>query len=145
MKIELKSFQSEKVEELVRRSAQLSRDCRDDGDHGALMLASPTGSGKTVMATAWMERVVEGGPGQEPDEDACFLWITDSPELNEQSRQKVLAASTTFLPDDVVTIDSAFDRETFEAGKLYFLNTQKVGREKYLTTPGDNRDFTIWQ
>jgi type III restriction enzyme len=146
MNLRLKDFQAEKVDELVRRSHQATRDVREDeGDQGALMLASPTGSGKTVMATAWMERIIEGGGGQEPDEDACFLWITDSPELNEQSRQKVLAASTVFRPEDVVTIDASFDHETFAPGKLYFLNTQKVGKEKYLTTEGDRREFTIWQ
>lgn len=145
MNIQLKNFQTEKVSELVRRSQQLARDVREDGDAGALMLASPTGSGKTVMATAWMERLLEGSPGQEPDDQARFLWITDSPELNEQSRQKVLEATTVFLPDDVVTIDASFDQETFDRGKLYFLNTGKARRGSHLTSPGDARDFTIWE
>lgn len=145
MNLQLKDFQTDKVAELVRRSQQLARDVRDDGDAGALMLASPTGSGKTVMATAWMERLLEGGAGQEPDENARFLWITDSPELNEQSRQKVLEATTVFLPDDVLTIDASFDQETFDRGKLYFLNTGKVRRGSHLTSPGDARDFTIWE
>ncbi len=145
MNLQLKRFQTEKVEELVRRSHQLTRDLRDDDDAGALMLASPTGSGKTVMATAWMERILEGDGDHAPDAYARFLWITDSPELNTQSRQKVLAASTVFLKDDVVTIDSSFDQETLDAGKLYFLNTGKVSKGTYLTSEGDKRKFTIWE
>lgn len=145
MNLQLKRFQTEKVEELVRRSQQLAKVLHDYDDAGALLLASPTGSGKTVMATAWMERVLEGSADHDPDPAARFLWITDSPELNTQSRQKVLAASTVFLPDDVVTIDASFDQEVLDAGRLYFLNTGKLSKGTYLTTEGDKRDFTIWE
>jgi len=120
------------------------REAEDDGEQ-AVVLASPTGSGKTMIATALMERIVQGHEDQAPDDQALFLWLTDQPDLNEQSRRKILAASTRFGPDDLVTIDSAFDQERLAAGKVYFLNIQKLGRGSHLVTPGDERNFTIWE
>ena len=145
MKLQLKDFQAEKVDELYRKGALLARDARDENEAGSADARLAHRLGQDGHGDRLDGTRLEGDADREPDEDACFLWITDSPELNEQSRQKVLAASTVFLADDVVTIDASFDRETFEAGKLYFLNTQKVGREKYLSTEGDKRDFTIWE
>jgi type III restriction enzyme len=146
MKIELKDFQELAVEQLVKHSRSAGRDIADDPSvRQTLMLASPTGSGKTVIATAWMERVLQGDGTRRGDADACFLWITDQPELNEQTRRKILAHSSVFGPDDIVTIDATFDQERFDAGKIYFLNIQKIGKEKYLVTHGDKRDQTIWE
>lgn len=146
MNIELKGFQERAVEQLFKHSRSASRDVEDDrAVRQSLMLASPTGSGKTVIATAWMEQLVQGDGTRPRDPDACFLWITDQPDLNEQTRRKILAHSSVFGPDEVVTIDAAFDQERFGPGKIYFLNIQKIGKEKYLVTHGDKREHTIWE
>jgi len=143
MKLILKDFQLATADELYTHARHASREAQEGGEQ-AVVLASPTGSGKTIIATALIERIVEGDEGHPPDDDAVFLWLSDQPDLNEQSRRKILAASGTFGTDDLITIDSAFDQERFAPRKVYFLNIQKLGRGTYLVTPGDERNFTIW-
>ena len=71
--------------------------------------------------------------------------LSDSPELNQQSRDKILRQSSVFFEHDLVTIEPPFSQERLEAGKIYFLNIQKLGKDSLLTKAGDGRDFTIWQ
>jgi ABC-type dipeptide/oligopeptide/nickel transport system permease subunit len=58
------------------------------GDSQAVSLSAPTGSGKTIMATAAIERLIVGDEDAGPLPEATFLWITDQPELNEQTRRR---------------------------------------------------------
>jgi len=144
MKLLLKSFQVDAVGKFVAGSRRAARDARA-GELQALSLASPTGSGKTVMAVAAIELILTGDDAYAPNPEATFLWITDQPELNEQTRRKMLASSTILGPMQLVTLDSTFDAEILNTGTVYFLNIQKLGKEKQLITDGDRRSFTIWQ
>lgn len=144
MKILLKEFQEEAVGQFVRRLRQAAREARD-GDLQAVSLSSPTGSGKTVMATAAIESIWEGDGQAVPNPDATFLWITDQPELNEQTRRKMVDTSSKIGLSRLVVVDASFDRETFAPGTVSFLNIQKLGKEKGLVTPGDDRRWTIWE
>src|SRR5207247_92419 len=54
-------------------------------------------------------------------------------------------ASNTFGLDDLVTIESSFDQQRFDPGRVYFLNTQKLGKEKNLVSHGDERSYTVWE
>jgi type III restriction enzyme len=145
MKLILKGFQEDAVRELYRFARAASRDVAD-GDQQALILAAPTGSGKTVVANALFERIIEGDEDHEGDPKATFLWITDQPELNEQTRRKFLANSTPtiFSKSRLISIEAEFDEPRFAPGHVYFLNTQKIGRDKKLVTPGD-KTFTFWE
>jgi type III restriction enzyme len=143
VKLSLKDFQHDAVDQLAALSARARGDALER-EPQTLTLAAPTGSGKTVMATRWMERIIEGDQQHAPDPHAMFLWITDQPELNEQTRRKVLASSTTFSQSKLVTIGASFDQETFTPGKIYFLNIQKLGKGTQLITPGDQRRYTLW-
>jgi type III restriction enzyme len=117
-----------------------------DGDPQAIVLASPTGSGKTVMVTDLIEKIFAGTDEIPAEPDAVFLWLSDQPELNEQSRRKIASASSRLRDEDLVVIDSDFDQEMFDGGKVYFLNTQKLGKDKNLVkVKGDDRHFTIWE
>lgn len=144
MKLELMDFQHTAVDTLIKRLKQAKRDL-DDGDPQAVILSSPTGSGKTVITTALMEEIIEGSDQFEGEPDALFLWLSDQPELNEQSRKKIADTCTHFRPHNLIIIDSSFDRETFEGGNVYFLNIQKLGKDKLLTSKGDMRQYTIWE
>jgi type III restriction enzyme len=144
MKLALMDFQLNAVDLLLRRLKQAKREL-DDGDPQAVILSSPTGSGKTVITTAMMEEILEGSDQFEAEPDAVFLWLSDQPELNEQSRKKIVDTCSRFRPHDLIIIDSYFDRETFEGGKVYFLNIQKLGKDKLLTSKGDMRQCTIWE
>lgn len=144
MKLSLKEFQEAAVTRLVKQVVSARREVGEGGDPQAIALSAPTGSGKTVMMTALMERILEGDDATDGDENATFLWITDSPDLNEQSRRKIEETSSVFKPHQLLTIDSTFDEATFFPGYVYFLNTQKVGRDKTLVVAGDKRTHTIW-
>jgi type III restriction enzyme len=145
MKLALKEFQENTVAELYRRVRQAKRDVLFEGDLQAVVLASPTGSGKTVMLSALIERILGVDDYAEAEPDAVFLWLSDQPELNKQSRDRIAAASDRLRPADQVIVEAnSFDQETFSGGKLYFLNTQKLGKDKNLVTRGDHRTFTIW-
>lgn len=142
MRWELKEFQEQAVDELEDRLRTVSLVAGKDPQ--TVVLSAPTGAGKTVMLTALIERLMFGSDDQEPDPDATFLWLSDLPRINSQSRQRIVEASDMLDDFDMVDVDSSFNDRTFEPGKVYFLNTQKLGTNKLLVTPGDGRTYTIW-
>jgi type III restriction enzyme len=144
MRIELKEFQDNAVADLFSKLKKARRDASEDGELQAIVLSSPTGSGKTITLTALIERILRGDESETGDRDAVFLWLSDSPELNEQSRDKLLKTSSVLRPHDLPVIDAAFDQERFTPSKVYFLNTQKIGKDKLLVTKGDRRTYTLW-
>ncbi|MFC4354760.1 DEAD/DEAH box helicase [Chryseomicrobium palamuruense] len=145
MNIGLKNFQDEATEDLLTQLSQAKREIKTNGTSQAVVLSSPTGSGKTVMTTATMESILNGTDLIPSERDAVFLWVSDSPELNEQSKKKVLNLSDRFRINDVNVITNSFDQEYFDSGKLYFINTQKLGKDKLLGNKGDHRTNTIWE
>jgi type III restriction enzyme len=110
----------------------------------AVSLSAATGSGKTVIATAAIETILEGDDAYAPQPEATFLWVTDQPELNEQTRRKMLDASSVLMEDHLVVLGATFDEEFLKPGRVHFLNIQKLGKEKSLVTRGDGRTYTIW-
>jgi type III restriction enzyme len=144
VKIELKGFQ-EIAAARLRDELDFAQKEALRGRPQAIILSSPTGSGKTVTITALLERIYEGYESHPPDREAVFLWLSDAPELNAQSRDKILQQSSVFEAHDLVTVESSFSWEQFEPGKVYFLNTQKLSKDSRLTRTGDGRDYTIWQ
>lgn len=145
MKITLKDFQEEAVDDLARK-VRFATSGVDQVGPQAVVLSAPTGAGKTMIMTALIERILQGDHTADPDPDATFLWITDLPELNEQTMEKMAATSN--LLNNAFTlrmIDSTFDQRGLDDGKVYFLNTQKLGKDKRLTQKGDGRTHTIWE
>ena len=126
MNIELKEFQATAVERLHRHALAAAAAVEDE--RSAIVLSAPTGSGKTVVATALMQRIAAGDEETTGDPDAVFLWLTDQPELNEQTRKKLEANSDIFGHAKLVTLDTSYDKPRLEPGFVYFLNTQKLGR-----------------
>lgn len=143
MKLTLKEFQEEAVIKLVRHLRGAGRDSRS-GDRQSVCLSSTTGSGKTVMLTRAIELLLQGDDEHAPISDAAFLWITDQPELNEQTRKKMLATSSVLNSETLVSIDASFDAEILRAGTVHFLNIQKLGKDNRLVSQGDKRTYSIW-
>ena len=98
MNVELKGFQTLAVERLALRCRLAANEVQLSGPQ-AIVLSAPTASGKTVMATAVMEALVDGDETAEGDPEVTFLWITDQPELNEQTRRRVLNMSSVFTAE----------------------------------------------
>ena len=144
MNIELREFQTTAVTEFVEELRSAAGEAKR-GKRQAVSLSSPTGSGKTVMLMDAMERILEGDDTAAPEPDATFLWVTDQPELNLQTRDKMLAFSTVFTSNTLTVLDAEFDSERFEGGQVYFLNTQKLGKNASFIRTGDTRQWSFWE
>ncbi len=147
MKFELKTFQEEKRRELQNKLNAARLEFSRSGELQAIVLSSPTGSGKTITIGALLESLFEGDDEYPAQPQARVLWISDSPELNIQSRDKLLKACDTPDYDHLEVISSdTFDEEFLHAGVVYFINTQLLGKDKLLTQEGgDRRTFTFWR
>lgn len=142
MKLTLKQFQEDYVEDLHRQFETVQNIVTIE-QTVALLLNAPTGSGKTVMATALIEELVRGTEFSAPDTDYCFLWLTDQPELNKQTYDKM--RSTSDLPLESFTIiNGGFDAERLSPSRVYFLNTQKLASHSTFVRAGDSRNCTLW-
>jgi type III restriction enzyme len=144
MKVGLFDFQEDALAEL-RTKLPAARLLASVDNPQAVSFSAPTGAGKTIVMTALFENIFFGEPGFDAQSDAAILWISDMPELNEQTRMKIEGKSDRIRVRQLVTIDASFDAERLEGGHIYFINTQKLGSEKLLTKKGDGRQYTIWE
>ena len=146
MKFELKDYQEDAATRVLRNLRKASGEYADDGTYTAVSLSAPTGAGKTVIAAAVIERILFGDPEGDAgaDPDAVFLWLTDDPSLNEQTRKKLLEASEKIQPAQLVTLDEGFDASEFARSKVYFLNIQKLRRgANFLTRKEGKRKYLL--
>jgi type III restriction enzyme len=144
MKIGLFDFQKDALSELHTK-LKVARLSASIDNPQAVSFSAPTGAGKTIVMTALFEDILFGGPEFDAQSDAAILWISDMPELNEQTRLKIEGKSDRIRVRQLVTIDASFDAGRMEGGHIYFMNTQKLGSEKLLTKKGDGRQYTIWE
>jgi type III restriction enzyme len=144
MRISLKDFQICAADELMAR-LQTAGDGAGRKQPQAVILSSPTGSGKTVIITEMIERILGGHEGGGPDPKAVFLWLSDSPELNEQSKNKIEDVADKLFDNSLETIEYPFNLERLAPRRIYFLNTQKLTATSLLTKKGDKQERTIWE
>ena len=146
MKVELFPFQKKAVLNLRMNAAEALGSYHRTHTPQVLSLQAPTGAGKTIIMAALIEEILFGND-QYPDQpEAIFVWLSDSPALNEQSKQKIDLKADKIRFGQCVTIeDESFDMEMLEDGKIYFLNTQKLGKAGNLGYHSDSRQYTIWE
>lgn len=145
MKFELKDFQNTSARSILSKLDGARKDLRSD-ELQAIVLSAPTGSGKTITVAAVIDWTFGGADGIPARPNTTFLWLSDSPELNQQSKGKLLAACDHVPFHRLVTVDSeSFDEERLAPGHVYFINTQLLGKDKLLTKGGDKKTFTFWQ
>ena len=143
---ELFAFQKQAVNELRFRTAMALNNYRMLKIPQVVSLQAPTGSGKTIIMSALIEDILFGSEQFTEQPDAIFVWLSDSPQLNEQSKQKIeLKADRIRLDQCVVITDESFDQEILDDGHIYFLNTQKLGKAGNLSRHSDTRQYTIWE
>jgi type III restriction enzyme len=145
MKIELKDFQIASARNVINKLAQ-ARSGVASGELEAIVLSAPTGSGKTITIAAVIDWMLGGGDCITARPNTTFLWLSDSPELNQQSKGKLLNACENIHFNRLVTVESdSFDQEWLSPGHVYFINTQLLGKDKLLTKGGDKKTFTFWK
>lgn len=142
MKFTLKDYQDEAVADVLDRLKKARRRWHEDKDSHAFSLTATTGAGKTVMAAAVFEALFYGNDDHdfEADPGAVVIWFSDDPSLNEQSKWRLFQAADKLTVSDLVTVENTFSREKFEPGKVYFLNTQKLGKKSLLVRGHDPDD-----
>lgn len=110
----------------------------------SVSLAAPTGAGKTVIATSVIEQLLFGSDSTTPRPEMTVLWVTDDPSLNEQTKRKMLLASSLIQPGQLVTVDASLDQKTLSRGKVYFINIQKLAKTTSYVTTGNKRQYSLW-
>jgi hypothetical protein len=164
MKFTLKDYQRDAVRDALANLKKGQRLWRGEADKTAFSLTAVTGAGKTVMAAAAFEALFHGDDELNFDADpsAVVIWFSDDPSLNEQTRFRLMEASDRINHSDMVVVENTFNQPRFQAGKIYFLNTQKFSKNSLLVrghdpeelqakgghllpeTRPDLRAFTIW-
>ncbi len=146
MKFELKPFQANALSEMLEETFDAQGKYDRSGKPQVISLTAPTGSGKTIIAAAFIEDIFKGNEKYIEHPDSIFIWLSDSPELNEQSKLKIERTANGLNIGQCITIEAgSFNQEYLEEGYIYFLNTQKLSRTNRLVKGGDGRDYTIWE
>ena len=151
MKVDLISFQDKAVKELRMDIADALASYQRRNKTQVVSLQAPTGAGKTIIAAALIESIFYGstladGTTFNEQPEAIFVWLSDSPELNAQSKEKIELKTSKLRFGQCVTItEDSFDMEMLEEGHVYFLNTQKISKSGKLTKHSDDRTYTIWE
>jgi type III restriction enzyme len=145
VKFTLLPFQETTVDDLVSEVRYSMDEVARGGRDQAVVLVAPTGAGKTVMAAGALESLFFGdGQSVGADDDLTVVWLSDLPNVNEQTRKKLDAASERFT-SRLIMLDNNFRGDQLPPGQIYFLNTQKLRADSHLVTSGDDRSTNIWE
>ena len=127
MRVELFPFQKRALVDIRMKTAgALGSYHRTHAPQGVSFTA-PTGAGKTIIMASLIESIFFGDDSFAEQQNAIVIWLSDSPQLNEQSKLKIDSKADKIRLDQCVTInEESFDKEMFEDGHIYFLNTQKL-------------------
>ena len=146
MRVELFPFQKRALADIRMKTAEAMGSYHRTHAPQVVSFTAPTGAGKTIIMSALIEAVLFGDEQYMEQPNAIIVWLSDSPQLIEQSMQKIDSkADKIKLPQCVTISEESFDKEVFEDGHVYFLNTQKLSVTSKLTKNGDGRTYTIWQ
>ncbi len=136
MKFTLKDYQRDAVIQVLDNLGRArTKYHADHPKETSFTLTATTGAGKTVMAAAAIEALFYGNDEFEfdPDPGAVVIWFSDDPNLNDQTRIRLMQASEKLTHDRLVTVEYPFSVQQLDPGKVYFLNTQKLTATSRLT------------
>ena len=146
MKVELFPFQKMALADIRMKTAEAMGSYHRTHAPQVVSFTAPTGAGKTIIMAALIENIFFGDENYTEQQNAIFIWLSDSPQLNEQSKLKIDSKADKICLSQCVTVtEDSFDKELFEDGHIYFLNTQKLSTTSKLTKNGDGRTYTTWQ
>jgi len=159
----LKDYQRDAVVQTLDNLRRARKFYQNEGMETSFALTATTGAGKTVMAAAAIEALFYGDAELEfePDPGAVVIWFSDDPNLNEQTKRRLVQASEKLSYDRLITIKPPFAVPTLEPQHVYFLNTQRLSKTSLLTrgaeqaaaadaegiftAPPDDLAWNIWE
>ena len=146
MKVELFPFQKRAVADIRMKTAEALGSYHRTHAPQVVSFTAPTGAGKTIIMASLIESIFFGDESYVEQQKAIVIWLSDSPQLNEQSKLKIDSKADKIRLGQCITVsEDSFDSEFFEDGHIYFLNTQKLSKTSNLTKNGDGRTYNIWQ
>lgn len=163
MRFTLKDYQRDAVVQTLDNLRRARKFYQSEGMETSFALTATTGAGKTVMAAAAIEALFYGDAELEfePDPGAVVIWFSDDPNLNEQTKRRLVQASEKLSYDRLITIKPPFAVPTLEPQHVYFLNTQRLSKTSLLTrgaeqaaaadaegiftAPPDDLAWNIWE
>lgn len=146
VRVELFPFQKRALADIRMKTAEAMGSYHRTHAPQVISFTAPTGAGKTIIMASLIENIFFGDENYVEQPGSIIVWLSDSPQLNEQSKQKIDAKADKIRLGQCVTIsEDSFDQEVFDDGHIYFLNTQKLSATSKLTKNGDGRTYTIWQ
>lgn len=146
MKAELFPFQKRAMTDLRLKIGEAIGGYQRTHSNQVVSFTAPTGAGKTIIMASLIENVFYGDVDYPEQPEAIVIWLSDSPQLNEQSKFKIdLKADKIRIGQCITVSEDSFDQEYFDDGHIYFLNTQKLGKSSNLTKHSDTRQYTIWE
>ena len=147
MRYDLFDYQRIATKEVMGRLRRAREDMVREESPSAFALSAVTGAGKTVIATAVIESILHGSAefNTDPDPRATFLWITDAPALNRQTRDKMLTSSDALAPSQLIVLGNDYLNPELLRGRVYFLNIQQLSISAGFAQGGrDRRKYSGW-
>lgn len=146
MRVELFPFQKRALADIRMKTAEAMGSYHRTHAPQVVSFTAPTGAGKTIIMASLIESIFFGDEKYEEQQNSIIIWLSDSPQLNEQSKIKIDTKADKIRLSQCITVsEDSFDKELFDDGHIYFLNTQKLSKTSNLTKNGDGRTYSIWQ
>ncbi len=115
---EPRQYQEDAIEELLLKTELLLK-----RDNRTIVFQSPTGSGKTFMASQYIEQLIE----KLPNEDLCFLWISiGKGKLHIQSQESLKKEFQGFPECNLLEEEFFGSRKVIDKNEVVVVNWEKL-------------------
>lgn len=115
---QLKNYQTEAITKLLDRCKSFLNESGNE----TIVFQAPTGSGKTFMATKFINELVH-----ETNDDLCFLWVSiGKGELHKQSYKSVKRELDGSLECSLLENDFFGSRNLINQNEIVFVNWEKL-------------------
>ena len=115
MKVELFPFQKRALSDIRMKIAEALGSYHRTHAPQVVSFTAPTGAGKTIIMSALIESILYGDDHYAEQPNAIIVWLSDSPQLNEQSKLVIIpGASHRFLEDGAWDMVLDLTRDWFE-------------------------------
>lgn len=133
-------YQKEAVEDLVKKTISL---LEYPGDRRKLVFESPTGSGKTVMASQMLDELTE--QLSEEDKQVALIWIAPN-KLHQQSYMKMKNYfSETHVLTPVMYDELDHTSEGYiKPGEVFFVNWESINKDTNLMVKETENSSSIY-